>query len=128
MDKDKGGYFSIAPTPGVSCTTKQQYLPGTNILQTRYINEDGVVDVVDFFPRPRNSNVVSKGPKQTAFREVTKVQEELKRWLVRRVECIRGQLELGEDIVAFARYERFAHAHHQLSRSSRRLATPKILM
>ncbi|TPX16753.1 uncharacterized protein E0L32_003694 [Thyridium curvatum] len=109
LDKDKGGYFSIAPTPGVSCTTKQQYLPGTNILQTRYINEDGVVDVVDFFPRPRNSNVVSKGPKQTAFREVTKVQEELKRWLVRRVECIRGQLELVVEIFPAFGYAKDPH-------------------
>jgi GH15 family glucan-1,4-alpha-glucosidase len=96
LDKDKGGYFSIHPAAHLSCTTKQQYLPSSNILQTRYIHEDGVVDLVDFFPRPKNASVLFKGPKQSAYREVTSVQEELKQWLVRRVECIRGRLQLGQ--------------------------------
>ncbi len=76
-------------------TTKQQYLPSSNILQTRYIHEEGVVDLVDFFPRPKDSHVVAKAPKQTSFREAIKVQDELKKWLVRRVECIRGKVDLG---------------------------------
>lgn len=95
LDKDKGGHFSIHPAAHVSCTTKQQYLPSSNILQTRYIHEDGVVDVVDFFPRPKSGKVIFKGPKQSAYREMTSVQEELKQWLVRRVECIRGRLQMG---------------------------------
>lgn len=76
-------------------TTKQQYLPSSNILQTRYINEEGVVDIIDFFPRPKNSSVIAKVSKQTPFREAVKVQDELKKWLVRRVECIRGAVDLG---------------------------------
>jgi hypothetical protein len=55
-----------------------------------------VVDLVDFFPRPKSTKVMTKGYKQNAFREATKVQEELKKWLVRRVECIRGQMTLGK--------------------------------
>ncbi len=55
-----------------------------------------MVDVVDFFPRPKNAQVVFKGPKQSAYREMTSVQEELKKWLVRRVECIRGRMQLGQ--------------------------------
>ncbi|KAL2178748.1 glycoside hydrolase family 15 protein [Thermothelomyces heterothallicus CBS 202.75] len=98
LDKDKGGYFSIHPASHLSCTTKQQYLPSSNILQTRYIHEDGVVDLVDFFPRPKNAKVIFKGPKQGAYREMTSVQEELKQWLVRRVECIRGRLQLDVEI------------------------------
>ncbi|KAK4155511.1 Six-hairpin glycosidase-like protein [Chaetomidium leptoderma] len=98
LDKDKGGYFSIHPAAHLSCTTKQQYLPSSNILQTRYIHEDGVVDVVDFFPRPKSAKVIFKGPKQGAYREMTSVQEELKQWLVRRVECIRGRLQLDVEI------------------------------
>ncbi|KAK7970553.1 glycoside hydrolase family 15 [Apiospora saccharicola] len=48
LDKDKGGYFSIAPNDNdaPSCTTKQQYLPSSGILQTRYIHEDDI----DIFP------------------------------------------------------------------------------
>lgn len=98
LDKDKGGFFSISPPQDVNCTTKQQYLPSSCILQTRYIHEDGVVDLVDFFPRPKSAQVMTKGYKQTAFREATKVQEELKKWLVRRVECIRGSLTLDVEI------------------------------
>ena len=99
LDKDKGGFFSIQPQADITCTTKQQYLPSSNILQTRYIHEQGVVDVVDFFPRPRHANVMAKGgPRQSAYREATVVQEELKQWLVRRVECIRGNLALDVEI------------------------------
>lgn len=100
LDKDHGGYFSIAPPDELGCTTKQQYLPSSCILQTRYIHEDGVVDLVDFFPRPKSAKVMTGGYKQGAFREATKVQEELKKWLVRRVECIRGSLSIGRMSVA----------------------------
>jgi hypothetical protein len=83
----------------VTYTTKQQYLPSTNILQTRYIHEEGVCDVIDFFPRPKNSNVVGKAvSKATPYREAIKVQDELKKWLVRRVECIRGVVDIGKDM------------------------------
>lgn len=95
LDKDKGGYFSIAPPTDVAYTTKQQYLPSSNILQTSYIHDEGVATLVDFFPRPKNSFVVTKGSKQMAYREATAVQDELKKWLVRRVECIRGVVDIG---------------------------------
>ncbi|KAK3330162.1 Six-hairpin glycosidase-like protein [Apodospora peruviana] len=109
LDKDKGGYFSIHPAQDLTVTTKQQYLPSSNILQTRYIHENGVVDVVDFFPRPKNAKVIFKGPKQSAYREMTSVQEELKKWLVRRVECIRGKLSL--DVEVFPAFEYATEEH-----------------
>ena len=97
LDAKKGGYFSICPPPGTAFTTKQQYMPNSNILVTRYIREDGVVDLVDFFPRPKNSTVVTKlASKQVPFRESTQVRDELKKWLVRRVDCVRGHVDLGE--------------------------------
>jgi GH15 family glucan-1,4-alpha-glucosidase len=95
LDKDKGGYFTVSPDSEIQCTTKQQYLPSSSILQTRYIHEQGVVDLVDFFPRPKNATVVNKASFQGAYREMMSVQEELKKWLVRRVECIRGSLTLS---------------------------------
>ncbi|KAG6003210.1 hypothetical protein E4U21_002241 [Claviceps maximensis] len=98
LDKDKGGYFSIAPPEDCGCTRKQQYLPSSCILQTRYIHEDGVVDLVDFFPRPKDATVMTKDFKHSAYREAMRVQEELKKWLVRRVECIRGSLTLDVEI------------------------------
>ncbi len=58
-----------------------------------------MIDLVDFFPRPKNSNVLAKVPsKQMPYREAVTVQDELKKWLVRRVECIRGSMELGMTI------------------------------
>lgn len=99
LDAKRGGFFSITPPSNLTFTTKQQYLPSTNILQTRYIHEEAVVDLIDFFPRPKNSSVIAKSVKQMPFRETIKVQDELKRWLVRRVECIRGEAELGKALV-----------------------------
>ncbi|GJN83634.1 glycosyl hydrolase [Purpureocillium lilacinum] len=98
LDKNIGGHFSIAPPDGVNCTTKQQYLPTSCILQTRYIHEDGVVDLLDFFPRPKEAQVATKDYKQSAWREAIRVPEELKKWLVRRVECIRGTMTLDIEL------------------------------
>lgn len=55
-----------------------------------------MANLVDFFPRPKNSIVVPKRKGQTAYKEALSVQEELKKWLVRRVECVRGVVDLGE--------------------------------
>ncbi|KAJ6531431.1 glycoside hydrolase family 15 protein [Mycena vulgaris] len=49
LDKDKGGHFSISPA--VPFTTKQNYYPSSNVLQTKFMNERGVVSVTDFLPR-----------------------------------------------------------------------------
>ncbi|MGC4856456.1 glycoside hydrolase family 15 protein [Micromonospora sp. DT4] len=49
LDKEKGGYFRIAPDD-VRYVTKQLYLPGTPILITRFISADGVAEVMDFMP------------------------------------------------------------------------------
>ncbi|WDK14300.1 glycosyl hydrolase family 15 [Colletotrichum graminicola] len=109
LDKDKGGFFSICPHPSKQCTTKQQYLPSSNILQTRYIHDDGVVDLVDFFPRPKTATVLSTSARQTAFREAIRIQEELKKWLVRRVECVRGHLEMEIEIFPAFQYANETH-------------------
>jgi len=93
LDADRGGYFNICPRTDLTYTTKQQYQPSSNILQTRYIHEDGVMDLIDFFPRPKKSSVLSKT--RAHFREAVSVQDELKKWLVRRVECIRGYVDIG---------------------------------
>ncbi|KFX99286.1 hypothetical protein V490_01852 [Pseudogymnoascus sp. VKM F-3557] len=108
LDAEKGGYFTISPRDGVPYTTKQQYLPSSNILQTRYIHEDGAMDLIDFFPRPKNSSVLAK-QKQMPFRETVIVQDELKKWLVRRVECIRGYVDIDVEIFPAFDYARAEH-------------------
>lgn len=110
LDAKKGGYFSISPPADLHWTAKQQYLPSTNILQTRYIRNEGVCDVVDFFPRPKSSNIVGKVvAKQMPYREATVVQDELKKWLVRRVECIRGEMDIDVEIFPAFDYARATH-------------------
>lgn len=110
LDKDKGGYFAISPPSNVTFTTKQQYLPSSNILQTSYIHEDGVATLVDFFPRPKNSFIVPRGTNRMPFREAVTVQDELKKWLVRRVECIRGRVDLDIEIFPAFDYARGDHS------------------
>ncbi|OAA64834.1 glycosyl hydrolase [Cordyceps fumosorosea ARSEF 2679] len=110
LDKNKGGYFNISPPPELGCTTKQQYLPSSCLLQTRYIHEDGVADVIDFFPRPKSTKVISRSSSdQGLFREAASVQAELKKWLVRRVECVRGFLTIDVEIFPAFDYGQEAH-------------------
>jgi GH15 family glucan-1,4-alpha-glucosidase len=49
LDKDKGGYFSIAPKKD-NVRHKQLYLPDTNVLLTRFLARDGVGEITDFMP------------------------------------------------------------------------------
>ena len=49
LDEERGGCFQIAPrSDGVRC--QQVYRPETNILVTRFLNADAVVELTDFMP------------------------------------------------------------------------------
>ncbi|KAJ3901884.1 glycoside hydrolase family 15 protein [Lentinula edodes] len=82
LDKDKGGHFSITPT--VAFSTKQNYLPSSNILQTKFLNEKGVVSV-------------------------TASNKPLLHWLVRRVEVIRGRMPILVQCAPAFNYARSSH-------------------
>jgi GH15 family glucan-1,4-alpha-glucosidase len=47
LDDRKGGYFSLCPR-GDDYTSRQMYLPDTNILVTRFLSESSLVEVLDF--------------------------------------------------------------------------------
>ncbi|KIK68510.1 glycoside hydrolase family 15 protein [Collybiopsis luxurians FD-317 M1] len=96
LDKDKGGHFSITPTAAFS--TKQNYLPSSNILQTKFLNEKGVVSVTDFLPRQAKGTATSNKP--------------LLHWLIRRVEVVRGSMPL---LMQCAPAFDYARASHQTS-------------
>ncbi|KAJ4488634.1 Six-hairpin glycosidase-like protein [Lentinula lateritia] len=93
LDKDKGGHFSITPT--VAFSTKQNYLPSSNILQTKFLNEKGVVSVTDFLPRQARGTAASNKP--------------LLHWLVRRVEVIRGRMPIFVQCAPAFNYARSSH-------------------
>lgn len=111
LDKDKGGHFTITPVQNDNLTTKQQYLPSSNILQTRYMHEDGVLNVMDFFPRPArlDSLQVSLHRANGDTRSIEDPNGALKKWLVRRVQCIRGEVELDVEVFPAFNYARDEH-------------------
>ena len=75
VDHEKGGHFQIAPTrEGV--TRRQMYWPETNVLITRFLSTDGVAEVIDYMP-------VGLSRDEPGFHQ-----------LVRRVEVVRGAMEL----------------------------------
>src|SRR5215475_1814993 len=52
LDAGRGGLFRIAPD-GDGWTSKQLYLPDTNVLITRFLMPGGVAEVKDFMPPAR---------------------------------------------------------------------------
>jgi GH15 family glucan-1,4-alpha-glucosidase len=54
LDADHGGLFRISQECD-GWSSKQLYLPNTNILTTRFLTPDGVVEVQDFMPPPSTS-------------------------------------------------------------------------
>ncbi|KIK80436.1 glycoside hydrolase family 15 protein [Paxillus rubicundulus Ve08.2h10] len=91
LDKHKGGHFCITPT--VPFTTKQNYLPSSNVLQTKFLNDKGVVSVTDFLPRQANGD----STRPMLF------------WLIRRVEVIRGKIPLFVECAPAFNYARDKH-------------------
>jgi GH15 family glucan-1,4-alpha-glucosidase len=49
LDRTRGGFFQLSATWD-SPTSKQLYLPDTNVLLTRSLHEDGVAEISDFMP------------------------------------------------------------------------------
>jgi GH15 family glucan-1,4-alpha-glucosidase len=94
LDKDKGGHFSVSPK--IPFTTKQIYLPSSNVLQTKFLNEEGVVSVTDYLPR--NPEAISQKP--------------LLHWLIRRVEVVRGKQAIRVECAPAFHY---ALAEHRTS-------------
>ncbi|KAL5432855.1 hypothetical protein PMIN06_011876 [Paraphaeosphaeria minitans] len=116
LDKDKGGHFSVGPAAGQLCTTKQQYLPSSNILQTRHLHEEGVMNVIDFFPRPNSATADAAYHEKVVHGkqrgEICKDQEQrpdLKKWLVRRVESLRGEVEVEVELFPAFNYAQETH-------------------
>lgn len=72
LDDRRGGTFRLNPES--PCTTRQFYLPATNVLVTRFLSEQGVVELHDFMSVP----VAAGSPSR----------------LVRRVAATRGELTL----------------------------------
>ena len=71
LDHEKGGSFTITPCGG-RAHYRQLYLPDTNILVTRFLTPEGVVELTDLMPVKLNS------------------RQQRSSWLVRRVKAVSG--------------------------------------
>jgi GH15 family glucan-1,4-alpha-glucosidase len=84
LDADRGGLFRVGPD-GDGWTSKQLYLPDTNVLITRFLMADGVGEVQDF--------MVPAHPGR----------------LIRRVVAVRGQVRFVVDVAPRFDYARARH-------------------
>jgi GH15 family glucan-1,4-alpha-glucosidase len=84
LDADRGGLFRIGPD-GDGWTSKQLYLPDTNVLITRFLMADGVGEVQDF--------MVPAHPGR----------------LIRRVVAVRGEVRFVVDVAPRFDYARARH-------------------
>ena len=90
LNAGHGGLFRIAPARD-GWSSKQLYLPDTNILITRFLMPDGVGEVQDFMPPPRTG-------------EATRRHR-----VIRRVVAVRGQMRFTVDIAPRFDYARARH-------------------
>jgi GH15 family glucan-1,4-alpha-glucosidase len=92
LDTNKGGLFRISPESD-GWTSKQLYLPDTNVLITRFLMPEGVAEVQDFMP------LSSAGQGHRRHR------------LIRRLLAVRGQMRFTVEVAP--RFD-YARAHHEV--------------
>jgi GH15 family glucan-1,4-alpha-glucosidase len=93
LDKDKGGYYRIAPV-GDDWTSTQFYFPDTNVLVTRFLSPSGVAELIGFMPIGG-----------------TRAEEHRHR-LVRRVLGIKGEMRFRIEVEPRFDYARARHETH----------------
>jgi len=91
LDKNKGGSFQITPDLD-DVDHKQMYLPDTNILLSRFLAYDGMVEITDFMP-------------------VREIEQECV--LIRKVTVIRGEVKLKMNCSPRFDYARADHDVNQ---------------
>ena len=89
LDADKGGYFRIAPETD-KYRSQQLYLPGTAMLITRFLTEEGVGEIIDFMP--------------IAGKQATDRHR-----IVRQMKVVRGTMRFVADIKPRFDYGRASH-------------------
>lgn len=115
LDKERGGYFSINPTAAVERPlSKQRYLPYTNLLETRWINEEGVMTLLDFFPVtdkkvPQSDRIIS-GFCPCNESDANRFKSGLRHSsIIRKLECSRGRMEMEVQLFPAFNYARDNH-------------------
>ncbi|MGE3171834.1 MAG: glycoside hydrolase family 15 protein [Planctomycetota bacterium] len=87
LDRDRGGAFRIAPQ-GEVMRRQQYYLSESNVLVTRFLTEEGLIELTDFMPLESGGRTHE---------------------LVRRVKCVRGRATVRAVCMPRFDYARAAH-------------------
>ena len=95
LDASKGGKFSVRPVIE-NCRQKQMYLPDTNILITRFLSDQAVVELIDFMPL----SVEEQGPT-----------------IIRILRSIRGEAECELACLPRFKYAQSSHSSKQVNES-----------
>ncbi len=81
LDEHKGGFFRITATNKDS-QCRQMYLPETNVLVTRFLNSEGVGEIVDFMPIQNRARDA-----RTARHEIVRIVHGVRGLVSFRAEC-----------------------------------------
>lgn len=114
LDKNKGGHFLIKADQEAEATSKQKYLPYTNMLHTKWFHMDGAAEVLDYFPvssTPSKDNehclsgwctcrVRSKGHPQPP---------RCHSGVVRKISCTSGKIDMTAELFPAFNYARDKH-------------------
>lgn len=92
LDTERGGFFSIAPQLE-NIRFKQLYLPDTNVLLTRYLSNDAIVELIDFMP------VDQSGASESSYSHQ----------IIRKVKVVKGPVRLKVRCAPRFDYGRRAH-------------------
>lgn len=93
LDAEKGGHFLIQPQLEEQ-DYKQQYLPDTNVLLTRFLSYDGMVEITDYMPVKEKEHNCT---------------------LVRKVSVVRGKVDIKMNCRPRFNYARDEHETEQVS-------------
>ncbi|CAA9426886.1 MAG: Glucoamylase [uncultured Rubrobacteraceae bacterium] len=109
LDKDRGGHYRIAPS-SEGWTSKQLYIPDTNVLITRFLSPDGVGEVQDFMPITGDPGAPGRRPHR----------------LVRRVTCVRGRMPFRLELEPRFDYGRERHETRLVAGGGATFETPTL--
>ncbi|KAJ3376297.1 hypothetical protein GGF31_000364 [Allomyces arbusculus] len=121
LDHHKGGYFQIAPKQQAS--RKQQYLPNSNVLVTRFLADEGASQVTDFFHVPEKDPIPASGSASVSAQPTSGTAaygashhsnqgRVLYPWVIRIVEAVRGTVTFDALCFPAFRYALDAHSTH----------------
>lgn len=87
LDAKQGGYFQFAPT--ADFRVQRKYIHATNVLETTFTTDSGVVRLTDFMPAPRCNESETFGQQDKSEDDCL-----IPHRLLRRVQCLAGDVEL----------------------------------